>query len=145
MPLIDAPPISQLSQVISQSIAPAFILGAVSGFISVLVTRLNRIIDRCRELGAAEGAERARGGAPGDLATLNARAALINRALLWAIASALTTLILMILAFFDAFFHFPHESGVAILFVLALGFFGAALVDFAMEIRLVIKDPNNFD
>jgi len=143
--MIDAPPISQLSQVISQSIAPAFILGAVSGFISVLVTRLNRVIDRCRELGAANRGDRPQGPAPGDLSTLNARAALINRALLWAIGSALTTVILMVLAFADAFFHFPHETGVAVLFIVALILFGAALVSFAMEIALVIRDPNNFD
>ena len=46
--MLETPPPSQLSQVISQSIAPAFVLGAVASFISVLVTRLNRIIDRCR-------------------------------------------------------------------------------------------------
>jgi len=42
--MIEAPSVSQLSEVISHAIAPAFMLGAVSGFISVLVTRLNRII-----------------------------------------------------------------------------------------------------
>ena len=44
--LHDTPTVSQLSHVIAQSIAPAFLLAALAGFIGVLVTRLNRIIDR---------------------------------------------------------------------------------------------------
>lgn len=44
--LPDTPSVSQLSHVISQAAAPAFLLGALAGFISVLISRLNRIVDR---------------------------------------------------------------------------------------------------
>jgi hypothetical protein len=142
--MVDTPSVSQLSQVISQSIAPAFMLGAVSGFIAVLVTRLNRIIDRCRMFSEGEG-----NGGPAlhgvDLRKLNARANLINQALFWAVASALTTILLMVLAFGNAFFDVPHEKGAAALFVLALLLFAGSLINFAREIRIAIKDPNNFD
>jgi hypothetical protein len=143
--MVDTPSISQLSLVISQAIAPAFILGAVAGFISVLVTRLNRVIDRCRIFAPNNQKEGDYPRGRDDLARLNARANLINRALFAAIASALASICLMILAFADAFFDLPHERGVAILFVVALLLFGASLVNFGREIWIVIKDPNNFD
>jgi hypothetical protein len=50
MPL-DAPS-TQLSQVIAQVTAPAFLLGAVAAFISVLIARMNRIVDRSQALNA---------------------------------------------------------------------------------------------
>ena len=144
--MLEAPPPSQLQQVISQSIAPAFVLGAVASFISVLVTRLNRIIDRCRLLAAHDQNQRSPDlGGVGDISRLNARAELINRAILFAIGSALSTLLLMIVAFISAFLELPHERGVAILFVVALVLFGASLIYFGKEVRIVIKDPNNFD
>ena len=95
--MIGSHTISQLSIVISQSIAPAFVLGAVASFISILVTRLNRIIDRCRSFDAAMKNHPPSDLGAVDIGRLNARANLINRAIYLAIASALTTLLLMIL------------------------------------------------
>ncbi len=142
--MLETPQISQLSQVITQSIAPAFILGAVASFISVLVTRLNRIIDRCRVVAANDLNQRAvlDGVA---LSRLNERATLINRAIFWAIGSAFTTLLLMIVAFISAFLDLPHERGVGLLFLIALFLFCASLLYFGLEIRIVMKDPDNFD
>jgi uncharacterized membrane protein YgcG len=138
-------PISHLSQVISQAIAPAFILGALAGFIGVLVTRLNRIIDRCRLLAGSDQNQRAPGLGGADFRMLNARANLINMALFWAVASALVTLLLIIVAFADALLEVPHEKGASLLFIAALLLFGASLVNFGREIRIALKDPNNFD
>jgi hypothetical protein len=50
--LPDTPSVTQLSQVITQITAPSFLLGAVAAFISVLVARMNRIIDRSQALNA---------------------------------------------------------------------------------------------
>ena len=41
---------NQLSLVISQAAAPAFLLGAVASFLSVLVTHMSRILDRSRAI-----------------------------------------------------------------------------------------------
>ena len=142
--MFHAPLLAELASVINQTIAPAFILGAVSGFISVLVTRLNRIIDRCRVLGGDASTANSSATATA-LTRLNIRAALINRALFWAVVSAIITIVMMILAFAYAFFSIPREFGVALLFVAALISLGVALVSFAQEIRIVIADPNNFD
>ena len=44
--------INQFSLVISQAAAPAFLLGAVASFLSVLTSYLHRIIDRSRAINA---------------------------------------------------------------------------------------------
>jgi hypothetical protein len=43
--------LQHLSQVISQATAPAFLLGAVSGFLAVLMARIGRVLDRIRAVG----------------------------------------------------------------------------------------------
>jgi Na+/citrate or Na+/malate symporter len=142
---MDTLPITHIAQVISESIAPAFMLGAVSGFTAVLTTRLNRIIDRCRSLAESDKSQGDpdKGGAAAH--ALNTRANLINRALIFAVASALATTLLMIVAFVDAFFELPHEKGVAFIVVVSFLLFAAALVYFGREIRIALTDPNNFD
>lgn len=50
--LPETPSITQLSQIIAQITAPAFLLGAVAAFVSVLIVRMNRIVDRTQALNA---------------------------------------------------------------------------------------------
>ena len=47
--------VDQLSLVISQAAAPAFLLGAVASFLSVLVTHMSRILDRSRAISDISG------------------------------------------------------------------------------------------
>ena len=51
--LPDTPSVTQLSHVISQAAAPAFLLGALGAFIAVLISRQNRIVDRTIVLNGA--------------------------------------------------------------------------------------------
>ena len=44
------PDTQQLAQAMSQATAPAFVLGAVAGFISILLGRMTTIVDRIRGL-----------------------------------------------------------------------------------------------
>jgi len=46
--------IDHLSAAISHATAPAFMLGAVAGFLSILIARLERIADRNRALRRAQ-------------------------------------------------------------------------------------------
>jgi hypothetical protein len=49
------PSIDQLARIIGNVAAPAFLLGAVASFISVLISRINRVVDRAQFLhGIAE-------------------------------------------------------------------------------------------
>lgn len=134
------PTITQLSTVISQATAPAFLLGALSGFIAILIGRLNRILDRTASLRSVADNDSARTKLAQDMPRLKRRAAMINRAIFWAVASSIATAVLLIVAFFIAFFNLPHEYGVGILFVVALSTFTVALIDFAREVHMAVMD-----
>ena len=138
----DTPSVSQLSQVISQAAAPAFLLGALAAFIAVLISRLNRIIDRTIALNAIADDDTVKSRLKADLPRLMRRAMIVNRAILWAVIGSIAVTVLVIVAFLSAFFEVQHERGVALMFMIALGAFTVSLVDFAREVRIAV---NEFD
>ena len=138
--LPDTPSVSQLSHVIAQAAAPAFLLGAIAAFIAILISRLNRIIDRTIVLNGISDLDTTKHRLKVDLPRLMRRAAMLNRAIFWAVISSITVTVLVIVAFVSAFFALQHERGVAILFVAALGAFTVSLVDFAREVRIALSE-----
>jgi uncharacterized membrane protein YgcG len=134
------PSVSQLSQVITQAIAPAFLLGALAAFVSVLTLRMNRVVDRSQMLNSIDDADQARAHLKADLPRMRHRAILLNNATLFATLSAISATLLVMVAFVSAFFGIQHERGIAVLFVITLGFFAAALVDFARETRVALHE-----
>ncbi len=138
--ITETPSVSQLSQVISQAIAPAFLLGALAAFISLLIARMNRVVDRSQSLNAIGDADTARAHLKADLPRLKQRAALLNEAILYASISAIFATVLVIVAFVIAFFGIAHERGIAVLFIVNLGFFAAALINLARETRIALHE-----
>ena len=136
----EMPSVSQLSQVISQAAAPAFLLGALAAFIAVLISRFNRIVDRTIVLNAIADNDAARSRLKADLPRLMRRAAMINRAIFWAVIGSITITLMVIVAFVSAFFHIQHERGVAVLFIISLGAFVVSLIDFAREVRIALSE-----
>ena len=135
----ETPSISQLSQVISQAAAPAFLLGALAAFIAVLISRLNRIVDRTIVLnGISDDDARCR--LKADLPRLMRRAVMLNRAIFWAVVASISVTLLVVVAFVTAFFELQHERGVAIFFLISLGAFTISLVDFAREVRIALSE-----
>ncbi len=134
------PSIEQLSRIIGSVAAPAFLLGAVAAFISVLITRMNRVIDRSQYLHGIADGDSAKSYLKADIPRLKIRAALLNKAIFYSTVTAIVTAALIIVAFVSAFFHMAHEYGVAVLFVVALIFFVLALVDLARETRIALHD-----
>jgi Protein of unknown function (DUF2721) len=88
MPLPDTPTAAQLSQVISQVTAPAFLLGAVAAFVSVLISRMDRIIDRSQALDAIADDNKVKASLKSDIPRLKARAVLLNKAIFFSTISA---------------------------------------------------------
>jgi uncharacterized protein DUF2721 len=107
----ETPSVSQLSQVISQAAAPAFLLGALAAFIAVLISRLNRIIDRTVVLNAIPDDDPVRSRFKADLPRLMRRAAMVNRAIFSAVVASISATLLVIVAFVTAFFQLQHEFG----------------------------------
>jgi hypothetical protein len=132
--------LDQLSQVISHATAPAFLLGAVAGFVSLLIARMNRIIDRVRSLNMITDDDASRAHLKADIPRLKHRARLMNDAIYLSVASSICTTVLVIVAFASAFVGIRHEPIVGILFVIALGLLGAALFNFAREVRIALNE-----
>ena len=142
--LPDTPSVSQLSHVISQAAAPAFLLGAIAAFIAILIARLNRIIDRTIVLNGISDTDTDKHRLRADLPRLMRRTVMLNRAIFWAVVSSITLTVLVFVAFVSAFFAVPHERGVALLFMASLGALTAALVDFAREVRIALSEFDHF-
>ncbi len=135
LPFLPTPSIEQLSNVISQVTGPAFLLAAEAQLLSVLVSRLDRIVDRSRGL-AALGDEEGQEQRKIELPILRRRALLVHRSIFWGVASCVVTSLLVILGFAAALVHVHHELGAGLLFVVAMALFTAALIAFAQEVRL---------
>ena len=142
--LSDTPSVTQLSQVIGQVTAPAFLLGAVAAFTSMLISRMNRIIDRSQALNAIRDDDASKAHLKSDIPRLKRRAALLNSAILYSTVSAIITSLLVIVAFVCAFYNMAHEYAVALLFVVALGFFTVSLVYLAREARIALNELDHY-
>jgi len=136
----DTPSISQLAHVISQAAAPAFLLGALAAFIAVLINRLNRILDRTVVLNGIPDDDASRSRLKADLPRLMRRAAMMNRAIFWAVVASIAVTLLVIVAFVTAFLKLQHEYGVAIFFLISLVAFTISLIDFAREVRIALSE-----
>lgn len=136
--------LDQLSQVIAHATAPSFLLGAVAGFVSVLMGRMNGIIERIRALNTIADDDRERAPLKSDLPRLKRRAKLVNDALFFAVASAICTTVLVVMAFVSALIGFRHEPGAAVLFVVALLLLGLSLLTLAREVRIALSEYDHF-
>jgi hypothetical protein len=136
--------VNELSKIISQAIAPAFLLGAVAALVNVLIGRLNRIVDRSKALEASEDSNTNKNGLQENIPRLKARARLISKAVQYAVISGIFTTFLVIIAFVSATLGIHQAYGAAVLFVLALGFFSAALICLWLEVRIALAGQDGF-
>jgi hypothetical protein len=144
MALLSAPDVIQLSQVISQATAPAFVLGAVAGFVSILVGRLNAVIERIRQLNDIADDEPSRARLKSDLPRLRRRAALLNNATRLALASGVCTALLLAVGFGSALLRLQHVYGAAALFLAAVILLGAALFRFGQEVGIGLSEADHY-
>jgi hypothetical protein len=134
------PSIDQLSRIIGSVAAPAFLLGAVAAFMSLVNTRIDRILDRSRYLHEVPENDPTRAMLRADIPRLKRRAALLSKALYNATICAIITAALIVVAFASAMLRLAHEYGVALLFMAALVFFTLSLIDLARETRIAVRD-----
>jgi len=128
--------ISDISHVIQVAVAPVFLLMAVVNALGVLTGRLGRIVDRARVLDerASAGAEPT--GGQEDLDVLVRRAKLVNTAITLAVLCALCVCGVIVMLFADAVLALDNSRTIALLFVLAMVCFIAALAGFLRETYL---------
>jgi hypothetical protein len=125
--------IDHLSQAISHATAPAFMLGAVAAFLSILIARLERVADKLRALRASDPSLDPTGVVAASFAR---RMELLTRAIYFAVLSALLTAALLISAFLAALVGLGHGQIIAMLFAAALALLMVSLVELTREIRV---------
>jgi hypothetical protein len=142
MPFV--PDVDQLAQIMSHATAPAFILGAVAGFISILIARMETIVGRIRGLNEIADDDAARAQLKSDIPRLKRRAKLLNSAIRLALGSGICTSLLLVVAFVSAFFRLRHEYGVGLLFVVAVVLLGASLFRFTEEVGIGLSEADHY-
>jgi hypothetical protein len=142
--LFHSPDASQLSQVISQATGPAFILGAVAGFVSILLGRMTAVMDRIRHLNDIADDEKSRAHLRSDIPRLRRRLHLLNNAVRLALGSGVCTALLLFMSFASAFLGLQHVFGAAALFFLAVGLLCASLFRFGQEVKIGISEADHY-
>jgi hypothetical protein len=138
------PDAGQLSQVMVQATAPAFILGAVAGFVSILLGRTTSVIDRIRSLNEIADGDTARAHLKSDIPRLRRRAKLLNSATRLALVSGMCTSVLLVVGFASAFFRLQHEYAAGIIFPLAVALLGGSLFRFSQEVRIGLSEVDHY-
>ncbi len=108
--LFDTPTPTELSRIIGQITAPAFLLGAVAAFIALLLARLRQVIDRTQELNQIADDDKTRAPLKADIPRLHRRARLLNRSVEYAAISAIVVTALMFVAFVSAVHPCPARA-----------------------------------
>jgi hypothetical protein len=138
------PDAGQLSQVMSQATAPAFVLGAVAAFIAILFSRMTMVLDRIRSLNEITDDDAARAHLKSDIPRLRQRAKLLNNAAYLALVSGMCTSLLLVVGFVSAFFRLRHEYGAGLLFAVAIALLGGSLFRFGQEVRMGLSEPDHY-
>jgi hypothetical protein len=137
------PEAGDLSEVISQATAPAFVLGAVAGFVAVLLNRMAVIVDRIRSLNEIDDAD-VRSHLKSDIPRLQQRAKLLNNAAYLALLSALCTSSLVVVEFASALFRLQYAYGGGLLFALALILLSGSILRFGQEVKMGLSEADHF-
>ena len=137
------PDANELSRVISEATAPAFVLGAVAAFVAVLLNRMTIIIERIRSLNEIADDD-ARGRLKSDLPRLRRRVGLLNKATHLALLSGLCTASLVVVEFATALFRLKYAYGAALLFALALVLLSGSILRFGQEIKMGLSEADHF-
>src|SRR5882757_6939694 len=127
------PELDRLTQIFSNAIAPAFFLGAVAAFVSLMMSRLaavNESIKAARALPDQNGAAARRSTV---LSTLVRRARLLSDGIILSLGSGMCATLLLAILFASQFFDLHHAYGAAVLFIAATLLLGVALFRFAQE------------
>jgi hypothetical protein len=119
-------------------------LGAMSAFVSMLSARIEVVLGRIRGLNAIAEDDPGRAHLKQDILRLTRRLTLLRRALLFAVAAGFVTTILMIVSFALAVLGVQHVWSVAILFIVGLAIFGAAILTVGLDGMISVSKLDHF-
>ncbi len=127
--------LEDITRTIQLAVAPVFLLSAIGTMLAVLSTRLGRIVDRARRLEAKDADQlEPRGERVVELKQLERRARMIYYALTLGVSAAGTVCLLIGVAFVGYLLNTNLSLLVAVLFIVAVALFMAALMFFLREV-----------
>jgi len=127
------------AHVIQLAVAPVFLITGISGMLSVMTSRLGRIVDRGRvvEASAADGSMDAKC-AEDELRHLSRRGRFITVSIGLCTLTALLVSAIIAMLFIGSFLSFDVSLFVALFFVVAMLAFIVALLFFLREVFIAI-------
>lgn len=128
------PNIDRLTQIFSNAVAPAFFLGAVAAFVSLMMSRLAAVhahIKATRALPDQSGMA---------LGPLTRRARLLSDGIILSLSGGVCATLLLAVLFASQFFGLRHVYGAGVLFFIATLLLGVALFRFAQEAWLARRE-----
>jgi Protein of unknown function (DUF2721) len=138
------PDATRLAGIFSQAAAPAFLLAGIAAFVTVVLTRLNTLVERMRAVGYLDPALPTAAVQKATLPALKARAVLLQGAAHLGLLAAIATTLLLLVMVLSAFLQSRHAFGALPLFGVAAIMLGIALHRFAKEIRLARQEIDAF-
>jgi CBS domain containing-hemolysin-like protein len=133
------PQAGDVARLIQVALTPIFLISAIGVTLNVLTSRLARIVDRARtmenELCRPDYQPGGRD-LPLALGVLARRAHYINAAITMITVSALFIALVVVMLFVNAFAHWELSAFIAIMFILSMLSFAAALTSFLIEVRI---------
>ena len=130
------PDIDRLMQIFSNAVAPSFFLGAVAGFVSLMMSRITAVHERIKVTRASPDQGSAAAGSSKALGPLKRRANLLNDGIILSLGGGVFATLLLAALFASQFFGLKHVYGAGILFFVATLLLGVALFRFAHEVWL---------
>ena len=133
------PQAADVAHLIQVALTPIFLISAIGVTLNVLTSRLARIVDRARAMET----ELCRPDyVPGGrdlhaaLGVMERRARYINASITLITLSALFIALVVMMLFVNAFAHWDLAAFIAIMFILSMLSFAAALTAFLIEVRI---------
>ncbi len=127
--------IEHFSDVVSHVVAPAFLLGAVASFISILISRMDKVVERVRSIHGTSTKILNE-----DLPRLRRRLKLLHQSLILAVCSGIGAAILIVIAFVAVLLSFEHAWLFSTLFIVSLILLCGSLFMFAYEVKIGLNE-----
>jgi Protein of unknown function (DUF2721) len=130
---------ADVAHLIQVALTPIFLISAIGVTLNVLTSRLARIVDRARvmeDVVCSPNYQAVGRDLHAALRVLARRARYINAAITLITISALFIAMVVVMLFVNAFAHWEMSAFIAIMFILSMLSFAAALTAFLIEVRV---------
>ena len=127
---------SEIAVVIQMAVAPAFLLTGIGAILTVMATRLTRIVDRFRVLNEGKSLFIKKKAKTDELLSLLCRARWTHIAIFLTTVSALLICVLIAMIFIATEVRFSLDKYLSILFIAAMSALILGLLSFLREVSL---------